>query len=159
MAFLQMKELLTSSKPDVVVVVGTLNFFRYALAFNLMSTVQTNELFMFLRVAITPIQDIQNYKVIRAAIKVLSDNLPVFNAFIMRRTEDFFEKLLALVRHQNKDVKENASELFEKYIECLADRIDEDEASHKVCSALNLFLPENLQPHHGQILRDPGCLG
>jgi hypothetical protein len=83
-------------------------------------------------VAITPIPDIQNYKVIRAAIKVLNDNLTVFNAFIMKRTDDFFQKLLVLIYHQNKDVKENASELFEKYIECLADKIDEDEASHKV---------------------------
>lgn len=37
-----------------------------------------------------------------------------------------------LIYHHNKEVKEVASELFEKYIETLADSLDKAENKHKV---------------------------
>ena len=39
---------------------------------------------------------------------------------------------MALIHHSNRDVKENASDLFEKYIERLAEKLDEDVNRNKV---------------------------
>jgi ribosomal protein S17E len=45
-----------------------------------------------------------------------------------------------LVTHKNRDVKENASEVFERYIDSLAEKLDEDENRHKVKKIFILFI-------------------
>lgn len=90
-----------------------------------------DDLFTCLKYCITPIPDVSNYKIINAAIKTLREGLPSFSANLLVRTEEFFQKLVVLIHHSNKEVKENASELFERYIENLAEKLEEDENRHK----------------------------
>lgn len=107
-------------------------------------------MFTFLKLFITEIPEIKNYKIINAAVKTLKDNLVAFDANLLIKSEEFFNKLLVLIRHDNRDVKENASDLFEKYLERLAEKLDEDEIRHKVNIKHNL---ENIQPNYGQLFR------
>ena len=80
----------------------------------------------------TPIKDVSNYKIINASLSTFKHNLNIFNANLLTRTEEFFLSLLTIVSHDNREVKENASEVFEKYIDSLAVKLEEDENRHKV---------------------------
>jgi cysteinyl-tRNA synthetase len=71
-----------------------------------------------------------------ASIKTLRDNLNTFNANLLLKAEDFFGKMMVLIHHSNKDVKEESQELFEKFIESLAEKLDDDVNTHKVSHSL-----------------------
>ena len=52
--------------------------------------------------------------------------------------------LISLVSHTNRDVKENASEVFEKYIDSVAEKLEEDENRHKVLNQILNIIREYL---------------
>ena len=72
------------------------------------------------------IDDVANYKVLNSSIKCLTINVQTFDVLLFKYAEDVFEKLLKLLVHKNKAIKENTSELFENFINSIASRLDQE---------------------------------
>ena len=131
-AYLSLVEQTKASKPDLVLICGLLKFFRYALSYSNFEAAKIDELFMLSRVFLNPIKEVQNYKIIKNAIKIIKFNLQEFTPFILMKTQDLYLQVYLLVKNQNRDIKENASQLMEELIELVSSKLEEDEKKHKV---------------------------
>jgi len=105
-----------SKKPEQKAIVGMLKGFRCSLIRPHLQNKQIDQLYIIVKVGMTPIDDIQRYKVLINCLRILQDHHKLFKDHILRDTKELFEKFMVLITHQNRDVKENASEAFEAYI-------------------------------------------
>ena len=118
-----MKTMMAEGKRvEIETLEGIFKAFRYMLKNNDLKEEELKELYIAATVGIVEIQDVKTHKIIKQSLLLLKEHWELFDKFIINNEEYLKNKLLALVRHRNRKVKESACECFESFITYISNR-------------------------------------
>ncbi|KAL4502183.1 hypothetical protein ABPG72_000418 [Tetrahymena utriculariae] len=130
--FKELQVQMASQKPEVSYVSGMFKSFRYSLKEIHLSNKELEDLYKMIKIGITEIKDVKTYSVINNALKVLTAYAHIFKVQILDDSKEIIDKVLGLISHNNRDVKENASDCLESLMALLATELDSSYKNHEV---------------------------
>lgn len=116
------KEMEESENPQIKSIEGILKSFTLNLASSTIAEEQLKKIFIYALAGIEIINDVSNFKIVKQSLLLLKKNWLLFSEWIITRENQILEKLLLLVGHKNRQVKELASETLEAFAESISAR-------------------------------------
>lgn len=130
--FYEFKSLVNNAKKfECKAITGILKGYLFLLEDPHLTFSQINELYVFLKSLMKPLEDANSIKINKLALQVISSHGKVFHKQLQKDSINLFDDIFDLCNHKNYELKMAANEGIEKISIHIADSLTEDNDLHK----------------------------